>query len=35
MPEFEPPAMVDAMQTVLKEMGVAEERVKIERFTGY
>lgn len=30
-----PPAMVDAMQTVLKEMGIAEERVKMERFGGY
>ena len=30
-----PPAMVDAMQVVLKEMSVAEERIKMERFGGY
>ena len=30
-----PPAMVDAMQIVLKEMGIAEERIKMERFGGY
>jgi ferredoxin-NADP reductase len=30
-----PPSMVDAMQIVLKEMGIADERIKMERFGGY
>ncbi|MBI4010044.1 MAG: FAD-dependent oxidoreductase [Candidatus Aenigmarchaeota archaeon] len=30
-----PPAMVDAMVTTLKNMGVSDNNIKIERFTGY
>jgi ferredoxin-NADP reductase len=30
-----PPAMVDAMQSIVKDMGVADEQVKLEKFMGY
>jgi ferredoxin-NADP reductase len=30
-----PPPMVEAMQGLLKGIGIGDDRVKIERFTGY